>query len=63
VIREVVQELCLAESEAVLRVEDLLDGPWIRPEDVPVFFGGALLPPAALKVLNETRLVKVGFPL
>jgi hypothetical protein len=43
--------------------ENLLDGPGIGPEDVPVIVTGAFGPASLFPVLNEDGFVKIGLPL
>jgi hypothetical protein len=52
VVREVIQHLHLAHPVTGVRIEDALDGPWQRPEDVPLLIILALGPAALLKVFG-----------
>ena len=61
-VREVIQDLHLVHTKARVKIEDALDGPGQRPEDVPLFVAVALDPAALLEVLRQYRLVEVCLP-
>lgn len=67
VVREVVDDLLVIQTESAFRVKEVADGPHGSPVDVPV--GAVLLlllgfgPAPVYEVVYDNRLFKIGLPL